>query len=118
LDWASESGPVAAFFGSAPPRRQPQRNIGPVSLPDTVVMLCLSADMESDPFRRALTRLETAIARVERAAASLPPAAPSTDPMPGDERLALLERRHARLRAGASDALARLDRLIGAQGEG
>jgi hypothetical protein len=80
-------------------------------------MLCLSADMESDPFRRALTRLDTAVARLERAASALPPASPAPDAGGSGERLAQLEQRHARLRAGATDALARLDRLIGAQGE-
>jgi hypothetical protein len=80
-------------------------------------MLCLSADMESDPFRRALTRLETAIGRLEGAATALTVTAPSASDASGDARLALLEQRHARLRAGATDALARLDRLIGAQAD-
>lgn len=66
--------------------------------------------MESDPFRRALTRLEAAIARVEIAASTRSPAPPPTD-----DRLIALEARHARLRAGATDALARLDRLIDTQ---
>jgi hypothetical protein len=72
--------------------------------------------MESEPFRRALTRLEAAVARLETAAAALPAAAPG-DRGRTDTRLAALEARHARLRAGATDALDRLDRLIGAQPE-
>jgi hypothetical protein len=65
--------------------------------------------MESDPFRRALARLDAAIARAETAVSALAPAQPKTD-----DRFVALEARHARLRAGATDALARLDRLIDA----
>ncbi len=62
--------------------------------------------MESERFQQAMGRLEAAVARVERAAALASPAAS------GDDRLAALEARHRKLRDGASDALARLDRLI------
>ena len=53
--------------------------------------------------------LEAAIERVERVAT------PSSSGAP-DGRLAALEARHRKLRDGATDALARLDRLIGGQG--
>jgi hypothetical protein len=64
--------------------------------------------MESQRFQQALGRLEAAIERVERVATPSSPGAP-------DERLAALEARHRKLRDGATDALARLDRLIGGQ---
>jgi hypothetical protein len=64
--------------------------------------------MESEHFQRALGRLEAAVERLERIA--VPPAAGSADP-----RLAALEARHRKLREGATEALARLDRLIGGQ---
>jgi hypothetical protein len=65
--------------------------------------------MESQRFQQALGRLEAAIERVERVAT------PSSSGAP-DGRLAALEARHRKLRDGATDALARLDRLIGGQG--
>ncbi|PXA87559.1 hypothetical protein DMC47_31655 [Nostoc sp. 3335mG] len=61
--------------------------------------------MESEHFQRALGRLEAAVERVERAAGNLPTGS-------GDARLAALEARHAKLKDGATQALARLDRLI------
>ncbi len=64
--------------------------------------------MESQRFQQALGRLEAAIERVERVATPSSPGAP-------DSRLAVLEARHRKLRDGATDALARLDRLIGGQ---
>lgn len=64
---------------------------------------------ESEHFQRALGRLEAAVERVERAAAPLPAGSEDT-------RLAALEARHAKLRDGAAQALARLDRLIEGQG--
>jgi hypothetical protein len=64
--------------------------------------------MESQRFQQALGRLEAAIERVERVAAPSFPDAP-------DDRLAALEARHRKLRDGATDALAHLDRLIGGQ---
>lgn len=60
--------------------------------------------MESERYMQALSRLETAIARLERAA---------REPAP-DGRMAALEQRHRTLREGASEALARLDMLIAA----
>jgi hypothetical protein len=63
--------------------------------------------MESERFQQALRRLEAAVERVERL--PVPTAAAP------DERLADLERRHARLRDGAAQALNRLDRLIEGQ---
>ena len=65
--------------------------------------------MESEHFQRALGRLEAAVKRLERAASHAPAGS-------GDTRLAALEARHRKLRDGASEALARLDRLIGGQG--
>jgi hypothetical protein len=80
-------------------------------------VLCRCTMMESELFQRALGRLEAAVERVERAAGTLP-----TGPAPAGPdgtRLAALEARHAKLREGASQALARLDRLIeGSQGGG
>jgi len=64
--------------------------------------------MESEHFQRALGRLEAAVERVERAAGTLPTGS-------DDTRLSELEARHRKLRDGATDALARLDRLIGGQ---
>jgi len=60
--------------------------------------------MGSERIQQAFGRLEAAIARLEGLAVA-PPA---------DAGLAALEERHRKLRDGASDALARLDRLIGA----
>ena len=60
--------------------------------------------MESERFKQALGRLEAAIDRLDKIA-HVPTA---------DARLAALEQRHGKLRAGASDALTRLDRLIDA----
>jgi hypothetical protein len=58
--------------------------------------------MESEHFTQALGRIEAAIERLEQA-----------NPAPAaDTRLAALEERHRALRAGTSEALARLDRLI------
>jgi len=68
-------------------------------------VLCQCMTMESEHFQRALGRLEAAVERLEQAAG--PIAAGS-----GDARLAALQARHARLRDGATQALARLDRLI------
>jgi hypothetical protein len=65
-------------------------------------------DMESDRIAHALTRLASAIDRLEAATRS-PPADPRL------AALEALEERHRRLRDGASEALARLDRLIAAQ---
>ncbi|HEY0315855.1 MAG TPA: hypothetical protein VGC28_06275 [Sphingomonas sp.] len=53
-------------------------------------------------------RLEAAVERLERIA-------PVPAPGSGDQRLAALEARHRKLREGATEALARLDRLIGGQ---
>ncbi|WP_454882654.1 hypothetical protein [Sphingomonas oryzagri] len=64
--------------------------------------------MESEHFQRALGRLEAAVEHVERAAGNAPAGSE-------DARLAELENRHRKLRDGASEALARLDRLIGGQ---
>lgn len=66
--------------------------------------------MESEHFQRALGRLEAAVERLERVAR--PPSAPGAAPAGDDGRLAALEARHAKLRDGAAQALARLDRLI------
>ena len=63
-----------------------------------------SIDMESERFYQALSRLETAIARLESAARAAAP----------DGRLAELEESHRKLREGASEALSRLDQLIAA----
>jgi hypothetical protein len=64
--------------------------------------------MESEHFQRALGRLEAAVERLERAAGNAPGGS-------GDTSLAVLEARHRKLRDGATEALARLDRLIGGQ---
>ncbi|MBA2933248.1 hypothetical protein HZF05_03985 [Sphingomonas sp. CGMCC 1.13654] len=64
--------------------------------------------MESEHFQRALGRLEAAVERVERATGNV---STGSD----DARLAALESRHRKLRDGATEALARLDRLIGGQ---
>ena len=64
--------------------------------------------MESEHFQRALGRLEAAVERVERAAGNLPAGS-------DDARLTALEARHAKLKDGAAQALARLDRLIEGQ---
>jgi hypothetical protein len=64
--------------------------------------------MESEHFQRALGRLEAAVERLERAAGNVSAGS-------GDTRLAALEARHRTLREGATEALARLDRLIGGQ---
>ena len=66
-------------------------------------MLCRDTDMQNDPFQQALGHLEAAIDRLEGVAKAAPP----------DARLAALEARYDRLRDGAAEALARLDRLIG-----
>jgi hypothetical protein len=66
--------------------------------------------MESERFQEALRRLEAAVERLERL-----PAAPATPP---DSRLTALEARHRKLRDGATEALARLDRLIEGNQEG
>ena len=66
-------------------------------------MLCPGTDMHDDPFHQALGHLEAALDRLEAVAR-----APATE-----ARLAALEQRHTRLRDGAAEALARLDRLIG-----
>jgi hypothetical protein len=66
-------------------------------------------NMTNERFTDALCRLEAAAVRLE-AIAVMPPVAS------GDERLADLEERHRKLRAGTADALARLDRLIATQG--
>ena len=58
--------------------------------------------MESQRYMQALSRLETAIARLEAIARQ-----PATD-----GKLAELEKRHRQLRDGTSEALARLDALI------
>jgi hypothetical protein len=60
--------------------------------------------MESERFQQALRRLEAAVERLERL--------PATPVAPSDGRLAALEARHRKLRDGATEALARLDRLI------
>jgi len=65
-------------------------------------MLCRRGDMQNDPFHQALGQLEAAIDRLETVARAPAP----------DARLAALEQRHHRLRTGATEALARLDRLI------
>ncbi|WBO23624.1 hypothetical protein [Sphingomonas abietis] len=72
--------------------------------------------MESQRFQQALARIEAAIERVAEAVAS--PAASAPLPANGadDGRLAALEARHRKLHDGATDALARLDRLIEGQG--
>lgn len=64
--------------------------------------------MESEHFQRALGRLEAAVERVERALGNLPTGL-------DDTRLVELEARHAKLKDGATQALARLDRLIEGQ---
>jgi hypothetical protein len=64
--------------------------------------------VESEHFQRALGRLEAAVERLERIE-------PVPAPGSGDHRLAALEARHRKLREGATEALARLDRLIGGQ---
>ena len=61
--------------------------------------------MPNARFALALSRLEAAIARVEDVAVPPTPDASAAE-------LAALAERHARLRAGATEALARLDRLI------
>ena len=58
--------------------------------------------MENERFKQALSRIEAAIDRIEQAIQA---------PVP-DARLATLEERHRKLREGAGEALARLDRLI------
>ncbi len=63
--------------------------------------------MGSERFNQAIGRLETAIERLESLAST-----PSADGSLA--ALNALEERHRRLREGTSDALARLDRLIGA----
>lgn len=66
--------------------------------------------MESEHFQRALRRLEAAVERLERAAR---PSSSVSSPSTGDDaRLVALEARHRKLRDGATQALARLDRLI------
>ena len=59
--------------------------------------------MTNDPFHAALGHLEQAIDRLDAVARAPAP----------DERLAALQARYDRLREGAGEALARLDRLIG-----
>jgi hypothetical protein len=68
-----------------------------------MAMLCPDTNMQNDPFHQALGHLEAAIDRLETVARAPAP----------DARLAALEQRHTRLRDGAAEALARLDRLIG-----
>ncbi len=66
-------------------------------------MLCPCTDMQDDPLQQALSQLEAAIDRLDSVAR----------PAASDARLAAIEARHNRLRDGAAEALARLDRLIG-----
>jgi hypothetical protein len=63
--------------------------------------------MPTARFTLALSRLEAALARVDAAAK---PRAPGADAA----EFAALAERHRKLRDGATEALARLDRLIGA----
>lgn len=73
-------------------------------------VLCRGMSMESEHFQRALRRLEAAVERLERAAR---PSSSVSSPSTGDDaRLVALEARHRKLRDGATQALARLDRLI------
>jgi hypothetical protein len=63
--------------------------------------------MEGERILRALSRIEAAAARIERAADQRPPSSDG----PGDPEL---ERKYNALRSEAGNALAELDRLIGA----
>ncbi|USI73697.1 hypothetical protein [Sphingomonas morindae] len=60
--------------------------------------------MADTRFDQALSRIEAALARLEQLAASVP------------QDAAEAEARHAALRSGAGEALARLDQLIAARG--
>jgi hypothetical protein len=66
--------------------------------------------MTTERFTHALSRLEAAAARLEALTVQSTPSGAAAD--------ADLAMRHERLRAGTMDALARLDRLIAAQGAG
>ncbi len=80
-------------------------------LPGPLSMLFPCIQMPNARLTTALSRLEAALTRVEAAARA---------PTPGADAAALaaLAERHDRLRAGAAEALERLDRLIGAAGSG
>jgi hypothetical protein len=65
--------------------------------------------MDQDSLENAILRLDAAVTRAEAAFAARPACAPAAPAPAADADLA---ERHAALRAGTAEALARLDRLI------
>ena len=72
--------------------------------------------MEGDRSKRAIARIEDALARIEAAAGHFAASPADAPPQSNDEELAALRERHERLRSAVVQSLEQIDAMIEGRG--